>query len=82
MAKTVDVGSVWYIVSMSWIAKWQDFVGFDKTDGEDDVEDLKGAHPGKIDNSDIIEPFYLSQFNQPISTVLEERSPKYSHMNV
>jgi hypothetical protein len=29
MAKTVEVGSEWYIVSMTWINKWQKFVGFD-----------------------------------------------------
>lgn len=43
MAKRVEVGSVWYIVSMAWIAKWQKFVGF-----EENQE--KGPHPGKMDN--------------------------------
>jgi len=39
MAKRVEVGSVWYIVSMAWISKWQKFVGF-----EENVP--KGPHPG------------------------------------
>lgn len=29
MAKTVEVGSEWYVVSMDWIGKWQRYVGFD-----------------------------------------------------
>ena len=52
MAKRVEVGSVWYIVSMAWISKWQKFVGF-----EENVP--KGAHPGKMDNQDIIQPFAI-----------------------
>ena len=50
MAKVPELGSTWYIVSMNWIARWQSFVGFDKDDKEDDIEDLKKAHPGKMDN--------------------------------
>lgn len=75
MAKRVEVGSVWYIVSMAWIAKWQKFVGF-----EENQE--KGPHPGKMDNQDIIEPFCIGSSNQIVSTVLEEMSNNYSFMNV
>lgn len=59
MAKTPEVGSVWYIVSMAWIAKWQAFVGFDNTEEDEDIQDLKRAHPGKMDNQDIIQPFFI-----------------------
>ena len=38
MAKTVEVGSVWYVVSMDWIGKWQKYVGFESGNGEG-VED-------------------------------------------
>jgi hypothetical protein len=47
MPKTIEVGSVWYIVSMSWIHKWQQFTGFDGPSNN--------QNPGKIDSSDIIE---------------------------
>lgn len=30
MAKVVEVGSEWYIVSMKWIEKWQKHVNFDQ----------------------------------------------------
>lgn len=49
MPKKVDVGSEWFIVSMGWISKWQQSVGF-----EDD-QSPSGVNPGKINNSDIIE---------------------------
>ena len=54
MAKTPEIGSVWYIVSMAWIAKWQAFVGFDDNGENEDIQDLNRAHPGKMDNQDII----------------------------
>ena len=47
MAKVVKNDSIWYIISMNWINKWQQFIGFD---GEPDSK----SHPGKMDNSDII----------------------------
>ena len=56
MAKTVAVGSEWYIVSMSWIQKWQSYVGFKSGDDEESKDATEnGPHPGKIDNSDILE---------------------------
>lgn len=57
MPKSVKVGSIWFVISMSWIQKWQSYVGFDElSKGETQKE-----HPGKIDNCDIIEPFAMSE---------------------
>lgn len=53
MAKKVAVGSEWFLVSMTWIEKWQKHVNFD--DEEDTGQDR--PHPGKIDNSDIVLPY-------------------------
>jgi len=42
MAKSVKVGSEWFLVSMKWINKWQKFVGFEESDSRsfqtDDIE--------------------------------------------
>ena len=60
MPKRVEVGQEWFVVSMKWIKKWQQFVGFESTTaGGDDEEGGAaapeyGPKPGKIDNSDII----------------------------
>ena len=59
MPKVVEEGSEWYLVSMSWINKWQKFVGFEDEDAEseatrDTSKDGAAPHPGKIDNKDII----------------------------
>ena len=53
MARTVEVGSEWYCVSMTWINKWQKFVNFE---GEEIAEEDKKP-PGKIDNTDIIQQY-------------------------
>ena len=82
MAKVVEVGSTWYIVSMTWIARWQDFVGFDSADADEDIQDFKGGPPGQINNEDIIEPFFIGKDDSIISTLLEERSQNFDHMNV
>lgn len=79
MAKMVEVESVWYIVSMSWITKWQNYVGFDKQDGDDEP---LGPHPGKMDNQDIIEPNFIGTNNQIVSTVLQELNKKFDFQNV
>jgi len=47
-------GSVWYLVSMAWIKKWQAYVYMDKIEESDTV--TQRDHPGKLDCSDIIEP--------------------------
>ena len=60
MAKTVEVDSVWYIVSMSWITRWQNSVGFDKEEGDDEP---LGKAPGKMDNQDIVEPNFTGANN-------------------
>jgi len=51
MAKTVEVGSEWYCVSMTWINQWQRFVNF----GGEEIADEDRKPPGKIDNTDIIQ---------------------------
>ena len=52
MPKRVEIDSEWFIVSMTWIKKWEVFVGFEE--GSEPQLDKK---PGKIDNSDIIFEF-------------------------
>ena len=57
MANKVAVGSEWFLVSMTWIEKWQKHVNFD---GEEDSNQER-PHPGKIDNSDIMVPYAPKQ---------------------
>ena len=59
MAKNIKLSSEWYIVSIKWINKWQNYVRFDQDDQSE--SDIKIQHPGKIDNSDIIEVFYTNE---------------------
>lgn len=60
MSKRVEIGEQWFIVSMKWIKKWQDHVGFEaeSTNADDENESAAapqlGPNPGKIDNRDII----------------------------
>ena len=47
-------GSVWYLLSMSWIQVWQDWAYYGLiTGGETDGLHNQMLKPGKIDNSDI-----------------------------
>jgi hypothetical protein len=47
-------GSVWYVLSMSWIRVWQDWAYYGLiTGGETDSLHNQMLKPGKIDNSDI-----------------------------
>jgi len=64
MAKSVAVGSTWYVVSFNWIEKWQQWVGYDKekTDRE----------PGEIDNSDLIDEYMRQPNGSILSTSLPE----------
>ena len=59
MAKNIQLSSEWYIVSIKWINKWQNYVRFDQDDQSE--SDIKIQHQGKIDNSDIIEFFYTNE---------------------
>lgn len=34
MAKNIQVGSEWFIVSIKWINKWQKYVRFDQVNDE------------------------------------------------
>jgi len=51
MAKSIVVGSEWYVISMKWIEKWQLYVNFD---GEEESKSTERKHPGKVDNTDLI----------------------------
>ena len=61
---------------MSWITKWQDYVGFG-----DRKERKLSSHPGRIDNSDIIEPYHKTKAKELLSTILEEFNPDLVHQN-
>ena len=76
MSKSVEKDSVWYIVSMNWIQKWQTHVGF-----EEGSRAQPEHSPGKIDNSDIIEEHYRDEKNQILSVQLAEQSEKIKHQN-
>ena len=54
MAKSIDVGSEWYVVSMKWIEKWQHYVNFD---GGEETKSTERKPPGKVDNTDLIQPY-------------------------
>jgi hypothetical protein len=42
--KGMREGSIWYVLSMKWLSKWQRYVH----------AAMGGENPGKIDNSDIL----------------------------
>ena len=52
MPDTVEAGQEWFVVSMKWILKWQQHVGFESV--QTDRSQMKGPDPGKMDNRDII----------------------------
>lgn len=58
MPKSVQLGEEWFVYSMVWLRKWEDYVYFDLIDstkpssGSSDSR----AHPGPVDCSDIILP--------------------------
>lgn len=76
MDKFVEIGSSWYVVSMFWIKKWEAYVGFES--------EITGEKPGKMDNTDIIQPYCSSTKDpsQVVSTILEEWSPNYSGTDI
>lgn len=59
MDRLVKPGTVWYILSMDWVKKWQVYTYFDHLT-EDKPQKLslqeRSQHPGKLDNSPIIQP--------------------------
>ena len=63
-------GSVWYVLSMSWIKVWQDWAYYGLiTGGETDGLHNQMLKPGKIDNSDI-----TIQNNKPLLTDITKGS--------
>lgn len=58
MPKSVMLGDEWFVYSMSWLKKWEDYVYFDLIDqtkpSSDNSDDR--PHPGSVDCSDITLP--------------------------
>ena len=54
MPRIVKEGSVWYLLSISWIKVWQEwaYIGL-ITNGDTENLDNQMSKPGKIDNSEI-----------------------------
>jgi hypothetical protein len=49
-------GTIWFIISTSWVLKWQRYVYFDCIDAEEEAVSEEGReHPGEVDCSDIVE---------------------------
>lgn len=57
MPRLVKEGSVWYLLSMSWIKVWQEWAYISLiTNGDTENLNNQMSKPGEIDNSDIIVP--------------------------
>lgn len=58
MDRLVEKDSIWYIIAMNWVEKWQNYTYFDHL-SEDRPKKLtlkeRLQHPGKLNNSSIIE---------------------------
>ena len=68
MARKVELGSTWYIVSMSWIEKWQKHVNFEGNNTEDHPS------PGKMNSEDIFVSRHRTLKNELVSSILYEHS--------
>ena len=71
MSKRVEIGEEWFIVSMKWIKKWQEHVGFES---ESQDESARGPNPGKIDSTDIV-------LGDGAQGKLDEMSNKHIYLN-
>jgi hypothetical protein len=63
MAKRVEVGQEWHVVSMQWISKWQVYTGFDTLDSPDSKPSESEPKPPRIDNANIIDYLDTSGFD-------------------
>lgn len=64
-------GSAWYLVSMTWIQQWEKYAN----------SEGKEKHPGKVNNSDIINICYKTQEGQETSSPLFEIDPEFEWHN-
>jgi hypothetical protein len=58
MDKKVKPGSKWYILSMKWVNKWQNYIYFDHLSNSSEplkIDKSERKNPGILDNSDILE---------------------------
>lgn len=76
MPKNIKPGSQWFIVSMTWINRWQAYVGFD-----DGSQPQPAKHPGQMDNTDIIINYYKTKDDKILSVSLAEMGNNDQHMN-
>ena len=55
MARKIEKDSEWYLISTSWINKWQKHAYFDLFDEQnvEEVDENGREHPGKVDCEDI-----------------------------
>lgn len=54
MPTRVEEGSLWFVVSMNWIKKWQQWVYFDIIVGNSSTSDNQATKPPKVNSSDIL----------------------------
>ncbi|CAH8291269.1 unnamed protein product [Schistosoma turkestanicum] len=52
MKVDISKGDLWYILSLNWWTKWEEFV--DSVSKSGMVDDTSEEYPGKVDNSDIL----------------------------
>jgi hypothetical protein len=67
--KKIEPDSYWFLISMTWIKKWEKYVFMDEIENpekEIDPEMLR-KHPGPIDCSDIIEDDFYSLKDKTLS---------------
>lgn len=65
MPTKVVANSEWYLISASWVKKWQKHTYFDCIDNEGDISKEGRDAPGKIDCSDIAEPVTPNVLQEP-----------------
>ena len=60
MAQKVTIDSEWFVISMSWIKQWQQYVYLDLITADENSEEAdltsERPKPGPVDCSDIIQP--------------------------
>lgn len=76
MSKQVQPGSIWYIISQTWITKWQTYVGF-----EQGSEPKPERHPGEIQNQPLVCNVTKDDNGHFMSTTVPEQGNKDKNMN-
>ena len=56
MARLIEPGTKWFILSIDWVKKWKTYVYFDYLEDPKPLQIPKEqrVHPGKLDNSSIL----------------------------